>query len=165
MLILTLLLVVQPSSAATAPAFQRLVECRNIADAEGRLSCFDREAAVLQGAAERREVVVMDQQQVRQTRRSLFGLSLPRVALFADDAFVGESGAPEQVEDTIRGFQESRERKWIVRLEDATWQATEVDDYQSTPRVGQKVVVRRGSLGRYIMAVEGRRGLSVIRLR
>lgn len=158
MLITSLFLMAQP--AATAPALTRLVGCRAISAADERLACFDREAAALQGATERREVVVMDQQQVRQTRRSLFGLSLPRVALFAND-----SSAPAQLEDTIRDFRLSREGKWIVGLEDATWQATEVDEYQSTPRTGQKVVVRRGSLGSYILAVEGRRGLRAIRLR
>lgn len=161
-MIAALLLAVAPAPTAV-PALRRLVECRGVVDGIERLACFDREAAALQIAAERREVVVMDQGQVRQTRRSLFGLSLPRVALFADDA--RPNAAPEQIDDTIRAFQVSREGKWIVRLEESTWQSTEVDDYQSTPRVGQKVVVRRGSLGSYILAVEGRRGLRAIRLR
>ena len=76
-----------PPSAATAPqprpaAFEALVRCRAIAEAAARLQCFDAAAAALQAAQERRDVVVVDRAQVREGRRRLFGLALPRIPIF-----------------------------------------------------------------------------------
>lgn len=155
---------VAPAAPTTPPpAFQRLVDCRKIVDPAQRLACFDREAAVVQGATERRELVVVDRQQIRQTRRTLFGLTLPRLGFLDGE----DDDAPEQqqVEGTIRAVSTDRTGKWLVQLEDATWRATEVDEYQATPKVGQKAVVRRGPLGSYIMSIEKRRGVRAVRVR
>lgn len=147
----------------TPPAFQRLVDCRKLGDPQQRLACFDREAAAVEGATARRELVVVDRQQIRQTRRTLFGLTLPRLGFLDGE----DDDAPEQqqVEGVIRGFSTDRTGKWLVQLEDASWRATEVDEYQATPRVGQKAVVRRGPLGSYVLSVEGRRGVRALRVR
>ena len=157
------LLTAQATPVATPPAFRRLVDCRKLAEPTARLACFDREAAAVEGATARRELVVVDRQQIRQTRRTLFGLTLPRLG-FLDGQ---DDDAPEQqqVEGTIRAFSADRTGKWLVQLEDATWRGTEVDEYQSTPRVGQAVVVRRGPLGSYVLSVAGRKGVRVQRVR
>src|SRR5829696_6737424 len=91
-ILLATLLAGLPAAAASvqssgAPAqrpqpFEALVRCRAITGDAERLACFDRAAASLQAAAERRDVVVVDRQQVRESRRRLFGLPLPRLPIF-----------------------------------------------------------------------------------
>lgn len=154
---------VAPAPVATPPAFQRLVDCGELAEPETRLACFDRELAAVKGATARRDLVVVDRQQIRQTRRTLFGLTLPRLG-FLDGQ---DDDAPEQqtFEGAIRAVSTDRTGKWLVQLDDAVWRATELDEYQATPRVGQTAVVRRGPLGSYVMSVEGRRGVRAVRVR
>ena len=72
----------QPETQQRPELFEALVHCRSITDDAARLQCFDTAAANLQAATERRDVVVVDRAQVRESRRRLFGLALPRLPIF-----------------------------------------------------------------------------------
>ena len=72
---------------------ERITACRTIAASAERLACFDREVAALEAAADAREIAVVDREQVRRTRRSLFGLRLPDLGIFGDDDDEGEDSA------------------------------------------------------------------------
>ena len=72
----------QPETQQRPELFEALVQCRSITDDAARLQCFDTAAANLQAATERRDVVVVDRAQVRESRRRLFGLALPSLPIF-----------------------------------------------------------------------------------
>lgn len=156
------------SSIAPPPQLQSLLACRQVADAGERLACFDRQAAAFEEARAKREVVVVDREQVRSSQRSIFGLTLPRIPLLGNGGSRGEdeaAGVPNEISGTIRSVRETREGKWLVGVDEAVWQTTEVAVFEGPPRVGTKVTIRRGSLGSFILVPEGRRGLRAIRLR
>src|SRR5689334_2671937 len=84
-------------------AFEALVHCRSIAEAAARLQCYDSAAAALEQAAERRDVVVVDRAQVRESRRRLFGLALPHLPIFggSDNGHDNDDEEISQIESTI----------------------------------------------------------------
>ena len=161
-----------PSGAKTAKeqprpeAFEALVRCRSIADADARLKCFDTASAGLQDAAERRELVVVDRKQVRETRRSLFGLDLPNLGLFGGDGADGEGPEEDQVksvEGVVASAYRDADNRWVVKLEDgATWGQTD-NKGLLRPRPGTKVKIVRASLGTYMMRVGSQPGVRVKR--
>src|SRR5687768_9360546 len=61
-----------PAQQRRPAAYEALVRCRAIANDEARLRCFDQSVAKLQEAADKRELVVVDRSQIRETRRRLF---------------------------------------------------------------------------------------------
>ena len=67
-------------------ALATLLACHSIGDEKQRLACYDREIAVFESAERDRKVIVLDQEQVKTTRRSLFGFSLPSLRLFGSGA-------------------------------------------------------------------------------
>ncbi|MEP6339745.1 MAG: hypothetical protein ABJ070_07905, partial [Parasphingorhabdus sp.] len=73
--------------AITAPPaiYTELVGCKTISDPTRRLACFDEKVAALESATESKQVVIADREQVKEARRGLFGLSLPRIKLFGGD--------------------------------------------------------------------------------
>src|SRR5690349_15948158 len=89
--------------AAKTPAppadFQRLIACKSIADNVQRLSCYDREVGVVGTASARGELVVMNREEIRKTRRSLFGLSLPDLSVFGGGNLPGDA---DILETTIK---------------------------------------------------------------
>lgn len=143
--------------------FEALVRCRALADDAARLQCFDAAAANLQQAAERRELVVVDRQQVRESRRRLFGLALPRLPIFGGDGD-DEEDEIDSIESQVASASQIEFGRWLVRLEDgSTWVQTDNEILAGRPRPGQPVRVSRAALGTFMMRVNNQPGIRVRR--
>ena len=176
-LTLILLLVAAPASALaqrrsdTPPArpesFEALVRCRAITEDAARLACFDSAAAALQAAQERRDLVVVDRQQVREGRRRLFGLALPRIPIFGGgDDDDDDQDQVDTVEGTVTSASQDGLGHWVVALQDgAVWVQVDNRPLAMRPRPGQRVVVDRGALGSFMMRVNNQPGIRVRRSR
>ena len=85
------LTIVSSASAAPRPrdaavgVLAELTGCKAIADNTARLACFDAGVAKLAEATARGDVKIVDREDIRATRRSLFGFALPHVAFFKGD--------------------------------------------------------------------------------
>ncbi|WP_108810909.1 hypothetical protein [Sphingorhabdus sp. Alg231-15] len=152
-------------AVSTPPAiYTDLVACKNILEAEQRLACFDEKVAALETAQSNNQVVIADREQVREARRGLFGLSLPRIKLFSGDGDEGDQ--INQVEGTIASARKGRSGKWTLKLEDgAVWQQTSAPRSTSRrPKAGDSIVVERGSLGSFVAKVNDGRAFKVKRI-
>lgn len=145
------------------PAFQHLIDCRALKDDAARLACFDRAAASLDDAVAKKEVVIVDKQQVREAKRGLFGLSLPSFHLFGRG---DEQDAEEvaQIEGKIVSATPDVDG-WRIKLDDGSvWTQTDGKPTFKNPKPGVSVVVRRGALGSYILRVDNAPGVKVRRV-
>ena len=78
-------LILMTAPAAAAPkkvpdgpppaAVTELLNCRNITDSAARLACYDKSAATIGEAVAKKDLVVMDRESVKKTKRGLFGFS------------------------------------------------------------------------------------------
>ena len=154
-----------PSGQQRPELFEALVRCRAIAADAERLQCFDTAAANFPQAAERREVVVVDRAQVRESRRRLFGLPLPRLPIFGGgDEDEEEEEEIRSIDSNIASARQVDYGRWMVRLEDgSTWIQTDNNVVAGRPRPGQPVEVRRGALGTYMMRINNQPGIKVRR--
>jgi hypothetical protein len=75
----------KPGDSKRAPLLTAVTQCRTVLDSAARLACFDESVAALDRAESDKAVVVIDRQQVREARRSLFGIGLPATGLFGGD--------------------------------------------------------------------------------
>jgi hypothetical protein len=166
-----------PAPAALQAAADRapdqldaVIRCRAIADGAERLRCFDAAVGRLADATERHDIVVVDRAQVRETRRRLFGFSLPRIRLFGGggdhDDNAGEAEEVRELRGVVASATSGRGRsaRWVITLEDGgTW--TQVDDRPLAiwPERGTAVVIRRGIVGNYMMEVAGQPAIRVRR--
>lgn len=144
-----------------APVFQKVVDCRAITAADARLACFDREVQALVEAESTKSVVIVDKEQIRDAKRSLFGLTLPNFKIFA-----GSGGGEEvaQVESRIISAHEGVEG-WVIGLADGSvWRQIDTSPFPRIPKPGLDVVVKRASLGSFMMRVGGSPGIRVKRV-
>jgi len=155
----------QPKQGQERPAlFEALVRCRAIAEDTARLQCFDSASAALEAAAERREVVVVDRQQVRESRRRLFGLALPHLPIFGGGDNAQDEEEVTSIESTVASASQDSLGHWMVRLADGSlWVQTDNHTLALRPRNGQPVVVNKAALGSYMMRVNNQPGLRVRR--
>ena len=176
-LLLFLLLAGAPALAAavrgndTPPArpqsFEAVVRCRAITDPAARLACFDAAVAALQAAQERRDVVMVDRQQVREGRRRLFGLALPRIPIFGggDDDDQDED-AVRSLESTVSAVTTTGYGQYQVTLADGSvWVQVDNNTVAVPPRNGHRIVINRGALGSYMMRINNQPGIRVRRVR
>lgn len=150
------------SPAITPPAggVTKLLACQAVAESVARLACFDREVGAMSGALTRRDLVVVDRDEIRRTRRSMFGLGLPSIAFLGGDK--EEIG---HIDSVLEATSHNRDGGYVFRLQgDSRW--TQVDDrsFALEPRQGEKVVVKRAAMGSYMLTVGHQPGVRVQRL-
>lgn len=135
--------------------------CLEIADADDRLACFDREAENLKRTQERQGLVVVDRVRVAASQRDFFGFNGPPVPVGRG---AEEKGELNEVATTIASFTLDRSGK--VRFstkEGSVWLQT--DDVPILGRVeqGDPVTIERAALGSYKAKVGDRRAFRVER--
>ena len=145
----------QPKEPSSQDTIDRLRACQTIADASERLACYDREVGVVLAATDEGTLRVVDQQEVEQTKRSLFGFTLPKIKLFGD----GEDEMTELATTITKVRSEGREG-WIFTTEEgSTWRIAETKMGWRPPREGQPVVLKRASMGSFFIRVNGQIGV------
>lgn len=147
---------------ATPDVIEKLFGCREIADPEARLACFDREADRVYRAQQSRELVIADKEQIQETRRGLFGLSLPKLGIFGSD---DDDDDIEQLKTTLSSARRMSNGRYLLILEDgARWRQTEdVSGYQRY-EPGDTVVISKAALGSFRASINGKRGVRVKRV-
>jgi hypothetical protein len=142
----------------------RVVDCRKIADGPGRLACYDREVTAMESAESRKELVVVDRDQLRKTRRTLFGLTLPNLSVFGDDN-QDEEGV-QRIETRIKSVTQDPYGKWMFTLEDgARWAQLDSVDLPIDPLPGHTIKIRRAAMGSYLANVKDQTAIRVRRMR
>lgn len=139
---------------------QRLIACRALADSTARLACFDKEAGTMADAVASRDLVVIDKEGVQRTKRTLFGLSLPRLGIFDDDG-----NEVTQIDGVIEGIGHNSDGGYVFILKDGgRWTQIDTRPVAIEPERGDKVVVKRAALGSYMMNVNKQPGIRVRRV-
>ncbi len=152
---------------ATPPSlYVKLAACRSLSDPAARLSCFDDAAAKLDAAVTSKDLYMIDRAQVRETRRTLFGLSLPNLGLFGGDKDDETAAANEitQIDSTLKSVS-SNANGWVITLEEgSTWQQIDGEMLALRPKPGMKIVVKKGALGSFKMAIGPQSSIKVKRI-
>lgn len=138
---------------ARADALERLAACRAQTDPGQRLACYDAAAAALDEAERAGDVVVLDREQMRETRRGLFGFAMPSLDIFNRGAELAEEDEIDNVSYVVRTAREARDDEWVFTMEDGSvWR--QIDGRMwGRPRAGQTAIVRRAALGSFMMNV------------
>lgn len=141
------------------PVFQAVVDCKTIADAAQRLACYDRTVEAMATAARERELAVVDRATMREARRGIFGLGLPKLKLFDEDKVEEVT----EIDGKIASLRMASDGFPIFVLEDgARWKQT--DGRNTFPKAGQPIHIRKAAMGSFMANVNGQPGVRVIRL-
>jgi hypothetical protein len=146
-----------------SPLVQALGSCETLTDAVARLACYDRAGVALTKAAAQGKIVIVDQQDLKDTRKQLFGFSLPKLPFLSS----GDSASEQQDEiaASIASARDIGDGKWRITIDSgAVWETTEGSFSGRDPRPGNPVVIKRGALGSYMMRIDGRRGIRARRI-
>lgn len=149
---------------APPAAYQKLAACKDLADPAARLACYDREVADFAKATAAGDIVIADRATVRETRRGLFGFTLPRINLFGGGKDEDKEEVKE-IESTISSARQFGYGSWRITLPDgAVWEQTDSQRLVMDPRTGQKIRIRKAALGSYMVNVDGQPAIRMRRV-
>ena len=166
--VLVLLALAAPAAAQRRDAqdetpgyIERLAECRQIADSDARLACYDREVGAVVAASEQGDVRIVDREDVRQTKRRLFGFAIP------DNLFGGkdDDAKMDTLETTITQVRTSGRRGYLITTaEGSVWRIASAPMRLSPPKVGQSVEFKTAAVGSYFIRINGQLGVKGVRV-
>jgi hypothetical protein len=140
--------------------------CRKIAEPLPRLACYDASVGKIADAAQNKDIVVLNHEDIRATKRSLFGFSLPKLPFFGDDDNHPDKPAKEEfseIQSTIRSARPNALEGWTIVLEDgAVWQSTEAPD--KDPKVGDTIRIRKAAMGSFFANIAKQRAVRIHRV-
>lgn len=134
--------------------FRKLIDCRAITDSAQRLACYDAQVGALDVAEKKKDLVVIDRVQLKETRKSLFGFTMPKFGIF------GSSGDKEMKADDIVEIDAAVDSarpiasgNWSIKLtKDAgTWETISALD--QPPKGGDKVHIKKALIGSYLGSI------------
>lgn len=105
---------------------------------------------------------MFDREEVRQTRRKLFGVALPDLGIFGGNS---DREHPAQAEEfvalqtTIKGLTATRDGFILTTAEGAEWQVDEMPSRLMRPRIGEPLVIRKGALSSFSLRIDGQKGV------
>ncbi|MBY0342600.1 MAG: hypothetical protein K2Q29_01970 [Sphingomonadales bacterium] len=145
------------------PGSARLVDdlraCRGVAAVDARAACYDSHVGTLIGAVEAGDVRLVDREEVRKTRRQLFGLALPETELLKADEKEKAEESTELFETTIASSRQTASNSWrITTAEGAVWEINN-PPRKIAPAAGDKLTFKKASLGYYFIRINGQIGV------
>jgi len=150
----------QPAFAQErASVLSDLYICSSISDDADRLSCFDKAVPTLKVKEEKKEIVAIDAEQVREIKRDSFGFSLPSLPKIG--LFDKKENDVEKLAQTFKVKSISPRRSGlIITLENGhVWQHTS-GDLGRIPKGDLTATIKPASLGSFFVRLENEKGHS-----
>ncbi|GEO00089.1 hypothetical protein NSE01_19210 [Novosphingobium sediminis] len=143
------------------PVFEAVVNCRVLTSDSERLACYDRSVAALADARDKQDIVVADRATIHETKKGLFGFTLPKLKLFGGTEKDGDE--IKEIESTISAARDTGDGFAIFTLADgARWKQT--DGGNAFARPGASIRIKRGALGSYLASIDKGAYVRVVRL-
>lgn len=153
------MLALAQDEGAKPSEFEAMKACRSVTGDLERLACFDRAVGVVVAAQESGDLRIVDKEATQQTRRKLFGFSLPDIGLFGDGNG-DDADELDELETTITSVRRIRGDAWVFQTEEgAVWQINNAPSRLRPIRSGQSVIFKKASLGSYFIRVAGQIGV------
>jgi hypothetical protein len=144
--------------AQEADYIAALKACRAIKDEDDRLECYDAKVGAMVSASEAGDVRIVDREDVRRTRRQLFGFTVPDLDILEGDEQDKETS--ELLETTVTSARQLASKAWrFTTAEGAVWEISNAPARLAPIKPQDKVVFKRASLGYYFIRINGQMGV------
>jgi len=149
----------QPVVQTSAALLDGLRGCRAVSSVPDRAACYDAKVGAFLGAVDSGEVKLVDREEVRRTRRQLFGIPVPDLGIFKGDAET-EKEFTDTFETTIASGRQTGPAQWrFTTAEGAVWEINNPPRKIKPIAAGDKVVFKKATLGYYFIRINGQLGV------
>ena len=150
----------QSALESSASLLDGLRGCRALPGQSERVTCYDAKVGALLGAVEAGDVRLVDREDVRKTRRQLFGIAMPEVDILKADEKENQDEDSALFETTITSSRQIAPTTWrFTTIEGAVWEINNPPRKIGPFKAGDKVVFKKASLGYYFIRINGQIGV------
>lgn len=137
--------------------------CQNVVDNSARLACYDSAVAQVVSAADAGDIQMVDREDIRETRRGLFGFSLPKLGIFGGDDNDNDELIKKMNSQITAVRAVGRESWQITVTEGSVWLVNDAH-WRFRPKVGDQVELERAAMGSYWLRIKGENGVKSRRI-
>lgn len=149
----------QTAFQSSASLLEGLTKCRSVAGDSERAACYDGSVSALLGAVEAGDVRLVDREEVRKSRRQLFGTGAPEIDILKGNGKDAEEDR-DLLETTITSAVKTGQLSWrFTTAEGAVWEINNPPRKIAPIMPGDKVVFKKASLGFYFIRINGQMGV------
>ena len=157
---LSLIIVLAQSQNTDGNVIQSLETCASINNSDEAVICFQTETSKLKARIESGEVIVLDRATATLRNQEAFG----RREIVRANELVGAE-APDRIETTLVSSAQRPDGKILFTLGDGSlWVQTDSDPIRFGLRNGSTAVVKRASMGSFMLRIGTGRDIRVSRL-
>lgn len=136
----------------------QLRACQQITDTAQRLACYDTKVAAMISANEAGDVRIVDREDVRRTRRQLFGFKVPDLDILEGDE--KDRDTTDLFETGITSARQIKPGSWrFTTKEGAVWEINNAPRRLSEINPGDTAVFKKAALGTYFIRINGQMGV------
>ena len=141
---------------AAPDPLDQLRACKAITGAQERLACFDAASAHLIAQNDSGAVKVVDQEEIRETRRGLFGFTMPKFGIFGGG---GDSDEDKLLNSEVTGVRHLGRDAWLLTIrEGSVWRVSDAPS-RFRPQVGDAIELERAAMGSFWVRLNGKTGV------
>lgn len=149
----------QPTLQGSAVLIADLRACRAMTGSAERSACYDAKVGALLGALDSGDVRLVDREQIRKTKRQLFGITMPDIDILNGDGKDVEETSG-LFETTIASGRQTGPATWrFTTAEGAVWEINNPPRKIAPIAAGDKVVFKKAALGYYFIRINGQIGV------
>ena len=122
----------------------------------------DKAVGTIVAASDSDGLRIVDREEVRETRRKLFGFALPDLGIFGRRDGEGHDAREDELEvlqTTITSVRGTGDGYILTTAEGAKWQIDSVPRRLLTPKAGQSLEIRNAALSAYFLRINGQGGV------
>ena len=149
------------------PALKGLSDCAALSDVSAKAACYDSATAALNAAVKAGDVIIVQRKQAQEAQRNAFGFNLPSLNIFnralgggGDKDGKDKEGRPvlaesmDSLTSSVKRASQDGLGKWVLEITDgAVWQQTDNEVLAPRPKAGDKIEIKKGPLGNFMMKV------------
>lgn len=141
-----------------------LKECQTLTDNTARLACYDGAVSAMVTATNDGDLQIVGREEVKKTRRRLFGFSLPDIGIFGKGD--GKDDELDELESVVTSVRRVNGDTFIFEIEEGgQWQITNAPMRLIAPKTGDKVVFKKAAMGTYFVRFNNQIGVKGRRIR
>lgn len=149
----------QPQVVSSSSLLDGLRKCRDQMSEGARATCYDGSVSALLAAVEAGDIRLVDREEVRKTRRQLFGTGAPELDILKSNDPDGDDSS-ELLETSITSAVKTGAASWrFTTAEGAVWEIKNPPRKLAPLMPGDKVVFKKATLGFFFVRINGQIGV------
>ncbi len=160
-----ILMGISGNAQATSSAIDPVYACAEIKENAARLACYDQSVAALKAKQARKEIVVVDEAEVKRIKKEAFGFNIPSLPKLSLPG-LNKGEKRESLSATVKSVRKSGGKYYFTLGNGQVWREVGQNQLRRLPKGTLTATIKPKALGSYMLRLNnGNRAVGGIRVK